>query len=211
MQQLESAVRSTIEATPYSGTLTLTSTPYNSKIHIRPSNTLSRLLSNKWLRLLSILLLLFPFIWLFKRFHARGGGRWEVCGGAYALKRWVPLEPGEEAEAEAVLQESEELPPYGYDPRAVGLGMGGSGSALTRTIGSRGSRGSQRSARYMQTATGPKKLVGLKEGEWFRSWEGVITRAVMGGYQSSVPLPSRDRSGLPVRSLDGYDESLIEY
>lgn len=46
------------------------------------------MLSNKWLKFLSILLLIFPFIWLFKRYNSRGGGRWEVCGGAYALKRW---------------------------------------------------------------------------------------------------------------------------
>ena len=32
--------------------------------------------------------LIYPFIWLYKRFSHRGGGRWEVCGGAYALKTW---------------------------------------------------------------------------------------------------------------------------
>lgn len=49
------------------------------------------MLSNKWLKFLSIILLVFPFIWLFKRFHSRGGGRWEICGGAYALKHWAPV------------------------------------------------------------------------------------------------------------------------
>jgi hypothetical protein len=51
------------------------------------------MLSNKWLKFLSIILLIFPFVWLFKRFHSRGGGTWSVCGGAYALKSWVPVEP----------------------------------------------------------------------------------------------------------------------
>jgi hypothetical protein len=38
---------------------------------------------------LLIITLIYPFIWLFRRFHSRGGGRWEVCGGAYALKSCV--------------------------------------------------------------------------------------------------------------------------
>ena len=37
--------------------------------------------------------LLYPFIWLFKRFAAEGGGKWKVCGGAYALKAWQFVEP----------------------------------------------------------------------------------------------------------------------
>jgi hypothetical protein len=53
------------------------------------------MLSNKWLKFLSIILLIFPFIWLFKRFHSRGGGSWSVCGGAYALKSWVPVDEPE--------------------------------------------------------------------------------------------------------------------
>lgn len=30
--------------------------------------------------------LIYPFIWLFKRFHSRGGGVWKVCGAGYPLK-----------------------------------------------------------------------------------------------------------------------------
>lgn len=29
---------------------------------------------------------MYPLIWLWRRFSRRGGGRWEVCGAAYALK-----------------------------------------------------------------------------------------------------------------------------
>lgn len=83
-------MRSTIQTTMYQGTIQVDCVKGSSKIYIRPDNTLSRMLSNKWLKFLSILLLIYPFIWLFKRFHRNGGGRWEVCGGAYALKRWVP-------------------------------------------------------------------------------------------------------------------------
>ena len=96
MQELEDAIRSKIKSTPYNGSLEVDFIMHRSKIYIRPDNKLSRMLSNKWLKFLSIILLIFPFIWLFKRFHSRGGGRWEVCGGAYPLKRWVPLDDVEE-------------------------------------------------------------------------------------------------------------------
>lgn len=61
------------------------------KIYIRPDNRLSRTLSNKWLKFLLIITFIFPFVWLFKRFNKKGGGRWEVCGGAWALKRLLPV------------------------------------------------------------------------------------------------------------------------
>ena len=41
--------------------------------------------------------LLYPFIWLFKRLAAEGGGKWEVCGGAYALKAWQFITPQQPA------------------------------------------------------------------------------------------------------------------
>ena len=188
MQQIEAAIRSTIESSPYNGSLQIDITTYGSKVYIRPNNAVSRMLSHTWLKVLSIILLIFPFIWLFKRFHSRGGGRWEVCGGAYPLKQWIPLEPGEEIA-------SDPLPPY--NPFSTS-------SALTSI-----SYPAQQSSRYMQTPTGPKKLLGLKEGEWFRSWERVIVRAVAGKYQSPIPLQN-DRSS-PVRSLDGYDETLVQF
>jgi hypothetical protein len=195
MQQIEFAIRSTIESSPYNGSLEIVTTPYGSKVYIRPDNAVSRMLSNKWLKFLSIILLIFPFIWLFKRFHSRGGGRWEVCGGAYPLKQWVPVESEEESS-------SDPLPPY--NPFSTS-------SALTRTTSSQTAQGS---TRYIQTPTGPKKLLGLKEGEWFRNWESVILRAVIGRYQSPIPLSNgREVSGLPVRSfeLDGYHETLVRY
>jgi len=91
LQQLETAVRALILATMYRGELDVDFEIRGSKVFIRPDNKLSRMLSNKWLKCLSFILLVFPFIWIFKRFHSRGGGRWEICGGGYALKRWVPL------------------------------------------------------------------------------------------------------------------------
>ncbi|CAA7265823.1 unnamed protein product [Cyclocybe aegerita] len=196
IQQIENSVRATIQGAPYHGTIAISFTPHHSKIYIRPDNWVSRTLSNKWLKFLSILLCIYPFIWLFKRFHSRGGGRWEVCGGAYPLKQWVPLEAGEVA-PDVGVEDLEGLPSYAAAAYGDSSLSTGGGLVVTR-----------RSSRFMQTTTGPKKLVGLKEGEWFRSWEGVITRAVIGRYQSSVPIP---RTNSEASALDGYNETLVRY
>ena len=66
----------------------------------------------------------------------------------------------------------------------------------------------QGSTRYMQTPTGPKELLGLKEGEWFRIWEGDIIRAVRQRYQFFTPLNSGfTGSAVTAVDLDGYDET----
>lgn len=137
-----------------------------------------------------------------------------MCGGAYPLKQWVPLgqEEAEAAElqsrAEADTNEAgpsgasgDVLPPYSDNP-SLGL------TSPTRTSSS-GSRW------FTQTPTGPKKLIGVKEGEWFKSWEGAIIRAVAGRYQSSEPLVRSAHSNIHARSLDGYEDGpasrLVDY
>jgi len=79
--------------TSYGGTLKVKLTPFPSAdnlIIIRPTNTLSKLVSNTWVKVLLWITLIYPFIWLFKRFHERGGGVWKVCGGGYPLKVVLP-------------------------------------------------------------------------------------------------------------------------
>lgn len=53
-------------------------------------------MANPWMVFLMWLLLIYPFLWLFRRFHHQGGGRWEVCGAAYALKRPPVSSPNDE-------------------------------------------------------------------------------------------------------------------
>ncbi|KAF8622458.1 hypothetical protein AX15_006980 [Amanita polypyramis BW_CC] len=149
--RLEEAIRARIYSAPYNGSVDISFDIKNSKVYVRPNNRLSRILSNKWLKLLSILLLIFPFVWLFKRFHSRGGGRWEVCGAAYALKRTI--------------REGDLDLPYSSRER-------------------------------------PSNVIGIKEGEWFRKWQGAIGRAVAGRYQSSTPIPFSDAGDLTY--LVGY-------
>lgn len=61
---------------------------------VRPDTGISRAISNPAIKCLLIITLIYPCIWLFQHLHPRGGGRWAVGGGAYALKRWadVPLD-----------------------------------------------------------------------------------------------------------------------
>ncbi|KDR84963.1 hypothetical protein GALMADRAFT_304991 [Galerina marginata CBS 339.88] len=90
--KLSEAIASAIASTSYTGQVNSTFTLYNNKITIRPDNRLSRTLSSTFYKVLLWLTLVFPFIWLFKRFNRHGGGKWEVMGAAYGLKHLEPLD-----------------------------------------------------------------------------------------------------------------------
>ncbi|KZT65591.1 hypothetical protein DAEQUDRAFT_768757 [Daedalea quercina L-15889] len=111
---LQLAIEAAVKSTYYTGRLTVEFKTTNSKVCIRPDTRISRAISNKWIKLILVLLLIYPFIWLYKRFGRRGGGRWEVCGGAYALKSWqlVDLPPPFPGTART------------NDPRVVYIGSG---------------------------------------------------------------------------------------
>lgn len=96
---LEAAVVAAVKSTYYQGRLTVKFEQRSDKIIVRADNWLSRTLSNKWLVLILIVTLIYPFVWLYKRFGRTGGGRWEVCGGAYALVAWQPVSPGDDMNA----------------------------------------------------------------------------------------------------------------
>ena len=207
LTQLESAIRSTIALAPYHGDIHVSFTPINSKIYIRSSNRLSRFLSNRWLKLISILLFIYPFIWLFKRFHPKGGGKWEVCGSAYALKRWIPW------------NQDSDLPSYqdtitGSSMLSPALTTATSISSIPSTTTSPPHHPHSvplSQTRMVQTPSGPYKLIGQREGEWFRYWEPVLLRAVTTRHQSTVPLaPHTELHGqraTPGSALDGYHDS----
>ncbi|KAF8898772.1 hypothetical protein BD779DRAFT_1485463 [Infundibulicybe gibba] len=159
---IENAVRSNILSTGYHGTIRVDTTVTGNRIYIRPDNRLSRMLSNKWIKFLSIILLIFPFIWLFKRFHARGGGRWAVCGGAYAVCHWDPA-PHEGAEEHNI-----------PEPSALRSDAFWGGRAPTTLDESR----------VRETPEGRFRRVGLRENEWIRDWTVTIRRCVGGRYCS---------------------------
>lgn len=90
---LEAAVVAAVKSTYYQGSLTVKFEAHGDEVHVRADHWLARALSNKWTKFLLIITLVYPIIWLFKRFARSGGGRWEVCGAAYALVSWQPVQP----------------------------------------------------------------------------------------------------------------------
>lgn len=175
LANLEAAISAAIKSTYYTGRFAVEFRTTNAKITVRPDNRLSRTLSNKWLKFILFVLLLYPFIWLYKRFGRRGGGRWEVCGGAYALKTW-----------QLAGTHGEQPPPFPPPP------FSGAAAII-------------HDDRIMQTPMGIARLVGLREGEWFQEWEGTIRRAVTNRLKSSVPLKEPDgRPTQAALLLDGY-------
>ncbi|KAH6917410.1 hypothetical protein BKA70DRAFT_333703 [Coprinopsis sp. MPI-PUGE-AT-0042] len=215
LAQLEGAIRSAVVSTPYSGNLEVSFTKHRSRIYIRPNNRLSRMLSNKWFKFLSILLLIYPFIWLFKRFHSRGGGKWQVCGAAYPIKRWVPC--GEDASPLPPDTDEEglpQLPAYEANPHPPSSSSSTptvtKGVYATPSTSSSSRSPNPSSSRFIRTPSGPKMLQGDREGEWFRHWEHTIKRAVMNRYRSSVPLSNPGEAPDRIRVLDGYLDGYVD-
>ncbi|KAF5361112.1 hypothetical protein D9758_009080 [Tetrapyrgos nigripes] len=73
----------------------------DNRVSVKPDNRYSRALSNPSMRDLLTVTLVYPVILACKRFGAKLGARWEVCGGGYRLARdhlneqgwveeWVP-------------------------------------------------------------------------------------------------------------------------
>ncbi|KAG6336679.1 hypothetical protein ID866_2426 [Astraeus odoratus] len=180
-----SATQALIKSTYYRGDIQVRFETSHSLVSVRSENRLSRALSNGWIKFLLIITLIYPFVWLFRRFHHRGGGSWKVCGGAYALKRTartteVPRDVNHAGnpfhDAPSALQSLDVLDPFRQP----------SGSSL---------------------ATKVSTIEGIREGEWFREWEGTIRRAVYNRLQEAEPLvrPDHRPPSIPQAALlDGY-------
>lgn len=157
------------------------------KVYVRPDDPMSRALSNKWIRFILIITLVYPFIWLYMQFG--GSAKWDISGAAYPMKQYLPLEGSENLDAQ---DESE---------------PGSSSSSGNNPASSSG----KAPAKIVQTAQGPRKVVGTREGEWFKEWEDRIAEMVSRGYISHVPLKQFDKAALrraPTEAtlLDGYHE-----
>lgn len=170
------ATRSLIKSTYYSGDIYVGFETSRSLISVRSENRLSRMLSNGWIKFFLIITFIYPFLWLFKRFHSRGGGTWKVCGGAYALKRIVQAteQPMDMKHAESRLRGApdllEQYPGSWHTPAAL-------------------------------------RVEGLREGVWFKQWEGTIRRAVHNRLRDMEALvrPDNHSSSIPQAALlDGY-------
>ncbi|KAI0348579.1 hypothetical protein BDW22DRAFT_1350815 [Trametopsis cervina] len=175
---LEAAVAAAVRSTHYMGELDAHFTRRADEVHVRANNWLAHHLSHTWLYSLLWATLLYPFVWFFQHFSRDGGGRWEVCGGAYALVSRRLVDPADE---DAYRSQPPPPPP----------------------TGSAGSTSSRRT--FVRTQWDVTEIVGTREGEWFQEWEGTIKRAVQRGLRSDDPLTKPDDGPLEAAMvLDGY-------
>ncbi|KAH9486958.1 hypothetical protein JR316_0001024 [Psilocybe cubensis] len=182
--KLTEAISSAIAQTSYTGHVQSTFKLSNAKISIRPDNRLSRTLSSTLYKVLLIITLIYPFILLFKRFNRHGGGRWEVVGAAYGLKHFEQLEsPPKESNDQ--LKGNDNVNAEGRHPCHI--------------------------PRVVETEHGMQKLIGYREGEWFKEWEPVIKRCAAMRLTSNEPLKSvKEARADPMGALEGYGTSNLE-
>ncbi|KAH9028579.1 hypothetical protein EDB85DRAFT_1892443 [Lactarius pseudohatsudake] len=156
---LEAAIRQAIKSTHYHGDhVEVQFQSRNSTVIVRPDTHIS----NSWMTFLLVITLTYPCVWLFQHLHPRGGGRWEVGGGAYSLKRWAQVPP----------------------------------DAAPGTV-----------PEVQETVDGPRVLIGEREGQWFKKWEGTIKRSVIRRRVDKTMLcePDEDIKNLPATKLDGFE------
>ncbi|KAH9898349.1 hypothetical protein C8Q73DRAFT_684430 [Cubamyces lactineus] len=158
--QLEAAVGKIVQEAEYTGSWSVKFITWRNVIRLYPDAYLARALAHTWVKIVLWLFLIYPFLWLFKHFDEHGGGKWEVCGGAYALKYWDP------------------------NPHTAAAG------------------GDNPAGRVVQTPQGPARVVGLREGEWFKQWESTIRTRIKNRFQSTQCLTTPD--AVAVQQLDGY-------
>jgi len=174
ISNLRTAIENAIAQTGYTGSSHVRFEISSTRICIRPDNGLSRTLSKTLYKVLLWIFLIYPFIWLFKRFSRYGGGRWEVYGGMYATRYLEPL------------REDEDI---------SGLIIGEEAKKPTLA------------PRLIETEGGEvKKLIGYREGEFFKEWEDVIKRCAVNKVRRDEPF-THVGQGLatdPVLALDGY-------
>lgn len=102
---LKQAILHTIRSTGYQTTVGIDFNVSRDTVIIRSANRFSRMLDNIWILILLWIFLIYPFIWLWKRYSPHGGAEWKVCGAAYALKATQP--PAAEGAEPTVLGEKE--------------------------------------------------------------------------------------------------------
>jgi hypothetical protein len=80
------AVNQIINSTGHSTNRRVYFTVTKSAIKVRPNTLLMPMLTNKFIMFLLWIVLVWPFIWLYRRF-GRPGGKWDVCRAEYAFDR----------------------------------------------------------------------------------------------------------------------------
>ncbi|EMD34992.1 hypothetical protein CERSUDRAFT_116512 [Gelatoporia subvermispora B] len=88
IEGLRSAITAIIRSV-YKGRVTVELVPAETTVIFRPDNFLSRAASDTAIRALLMLSLTYPIVMSYRE---RQRGTWAVCGSAYALKYWMPVD-----------------------------------------------------------------------------------------------------------------------
>ncbi|KAG8771035.1 hypothetical protein FRC15_003660 [Serendipita sp. 397] len=113
-------------------------------VHVRSPNFVSKIFSSWVLMTLFSLILVFPFLWLWRRYWPGAGGKWSVTGVGFPVKKWELLKgtfPGDTVEA-----------------------------AKAR-LASMPVKQKEEEKRLKAEPDGVWILQGTHEGDWFRAWE----------------------------------------
>lgn len=87
-QALENSLESLIRTTGFHNSITIKFEQSSTTIHVRSPSIISRIFSSLLAKILLSLILVFPFLWLWRRYWPGAGGKWEVMGSAFALDKW---------------------------------------------------------------------------------------------------------------------------
>ncbi|KAI0348580.1 hypothetical protein BDW22DRAFT_1416741 [Trametopsis cervina] len=182
---LEAAVTTAVRSAPYAGTISVQFTRRADEVHVRADNWLARPLSRGWFFLLlwiSWLRPSLPWLWITLLYSLV----WLFHGFFRGRRsRW------EVCGGAYALTSSRLVGPEDDDASASPVPV-----ALGR-------------ATLVRTQWGVAEVVGMREGEWFQTWEGTIQRAVQRGLKSDNPLILPEDVPLQAAmALDGYQARL---
>jgi hypothetical protein len=88
-----SAVSQIITSAGHSGQCKVEFKLSNNSIKIHPDSTLMTMLSSTALKFLLWILLVYPFLWLYRRYGS-AGGKWDVCRATFICRRDPRNPPG---------------------------------------------------------------------------------------------------------------------
>ncbi|KIM26487.1 hypothetical protein M408DRAFT_9907 [Serendipita vermifera MAFF 305830] len=150
LDTLTTSLEQLIRSTGYTSSISVKFSTTPECVHVYSPNAISKIFASYLLIFLTSIILVFPVLWIWRRWWPGAGGKWEVCGAAFRLKRWelVPgTAPGDtETAAEQRLAMNGPLG-TGYGRQRLRLRAGKEGMWVLR---------------------------GAHEADWFRTWEESI-------------------------------------
>jgi hypothetical protein len=151
---LKTALEAVIRDTGYKHSVHIEFGTSMTCIHVRSPNFVSKVFSSCWLKILLSVVLVFPFLWLWRRYWPGAGGKWGVSGVAFPIKKKWELVPG--TFAGEILEQAQ-----------VRLG-----------------EEAMKDKRAKTTPEGVWIMKGTHEADWLRKWQETIRYHVVHGDQT---------------------------